>query len=230
MKPVSANTVDSDEPGRNGKSVVHMGGANGKSVHSLPLYSPSSVNDATKAEIEQLGRRLLTLIGEDPDREGLRETPKRWAKWWMDFIQYEPGKIETTFEAVSVNQVVVVSGIRVWSLCEHHLLPFWCDVSVGYLTKEKVLGLSKVARIAHKHAHRLQIQERLINQIADSMEEITGSQDVAVQARGEHLCMTMRGIKTPSIVASSEMRGIFRDSPPARQEFLDLARDCQTNR
>ena len=230
MNPSGTTEIETRVPSPNGNGIEHKKSSNGATIHGLSVeqeFSPAFEVGSTQQSLEELGHRLLYLIGEDPDREGLRETPRRWAKWWMDFIQYEPGKIETTFEAVSLNQVVVVSGIRVWSLCEHHLLPFWCDVSVGYLTKEKVLGLSKVARIAHQYAHRLQIQERLTNQIADTIEQITESPDVAVLARGEHLCMTMRGIKTPSIMASSVMRGIFRDSPSARQEFLELTRQTQ---
>jgi len=118
--------------------------------------------------------------------------------------------------------MVIVSGIKVWSLCEHHLLPFWCNITIGYIAKNKVLGLSKFGRIAHKYAHQLQIQEQLVSQIADEVCSVTDSNDVAVLAEGEHLCMTMRGIRTPAIMKSSVMRGVFRDKPEARQEFLDL--------
>src|SRR2546423_5462824 len=126
-----------------------------------------------------LGRELLLAIGEDPDREGLRETPRRWADAWREFIEYDPGTTETTFASVASDQMVCVSGIRVASLCEHHLLPFWCDISIGYIPNAKVLGLSKFARIAHQFAHRLQLQERLGEQIADEISRITGTQNVA---------------------------------------------------
>lgn len=170
----------------------------------------------------QIGRDLLQALGEDPDREGLQETPRRFADHWREFMEYLPGTTETCFESVVTDQMVVVSGIRVWSFCEHHLLPFWCDISIGYIVQEKVLGLSKFARIAHQHAHRLQLQERLCHSIADDIVRITATEDVAVIARGEHLCMTMRGIRTPGIMTSSIMRGVFRASSETRMEFLEL--------
>jgi GTP cyclohydrolase I len=176
------------------------------------------------AYVEALIRELLKTIGEDPDREGIRETPKRVAKMWKEFIKYEPGTTDTAFKQLETDQMVVVSGMKVWSMCEHHLLPFWCDISIGYIAKGKVLGLSKFGRIAHKHAHKLQIQERLVEQIAQEIRETTGSEDVAVIATGEHLCMTMRGVKTPARMTSSSVHGSFRNDPAARQEFLSLVR------
>jgi GTP cyclohydrolase I len=170
----------------------------------------------------ELGRELLVALGEDPDREGLQDTPRRWADWWREFIEYDPGKTETTFSAVSTDQVVCVSGMRVFSLCEHHLLPMWCDVSIGYIPAGKVLGLSKFARIAHQFAHRLQIQERLGQQIADEIGRITGSTDVAVVLKGEHLCMSARGIRTPGVMTSSIMLGTFRSDHDLRMEFMQM--------
>ncbi|ASU78922.1 GTP cyclohydrolase I [Actinopolyspora erythraea] len=166
--------------------------------------------------LEEIARSLLVEIGEDPDRDGLRETPARYARWWREFIDYDPGKIETSFHSVSSDQLIEVSGIRVWSLCEHHLLPFWCDVSIAYVAHNKILGLSKFARIAHKHAHRLQVQERLTAGIADSVQEFTGSPDVAVRARGEHLCMTMRGVRTSADMSTSVLRGDFERNAELR--------------
>jgi GTP cyclohydrolase I len=169
-----------------------------------------------------LGRELLLAIGEDPDREGLQQTPRRWADAWREFIEYDPGTTETTFASVSSDQLVCVSGIRVASLCEHHLLPFWCDVSIGYIPNTKVLGLSKFARIAHQFAHRLQLQERLGEQIADEISRITGTQNVAVVLKGEHYCMAARGIRSPARMRSSVMRGVFRTESQIRMEFLRL--------
>lgn len=165
---------------------------------------------------------LLAAIGEDPDREGLRDTPRRFADHWAEFIDHDPGRTDTAFQAPGTDQMVVVSGIRVWSICEHHLLPFWCDLAIGYVAVDKVLGLSKFARIAHHAAHRLQLQERLAQQVADQVEAASGSPHVAVLARGEHLCMTMRGVRSPALMASSVMRGVFRDDPSTRAEFLGL--------
>ena len=169
-----------------------------------------------------LGHELLLAIGEDPEREGLRETPRRWADSWREFIEYDPGTTETTFSSTTSDQLVSVSGIRVASLCEHHLLPFWCDVSIGYIPDEKVLGLSKFARIAHQFAHRLQLQEQLGRQIANEITRITGTMNVAVVLKGEHLCMTARGIRTPGRMTSSVMRGVFRTESETRMEFLRL--------
>ena len=172
--------------------------------------------------LEEIARDLLIAIGENPDREGLRETPRRWANMWKEFIDYDPGKVDTVFTTQRADQMVVVTGMRVWSYCEHHLLPFWADVSVGYITRDKQLGLSKFARIAHNHAHRLQVQEQLVEGIADDLATILNSSDLAVLARGEHLCMTMRGIQTPARMISSVMRGVFREEPQVRIEFLSL--------
>jgi GTP cyclohydrolase IA len=169
-----------------------------------------------------LGRELLIAIGEDPERDGLRETPRRWADAWREFIEYDPGTTETTFASVASDQLVCVSGMRVASLCEHHLLPFWCDVSIGYIPNDKVLGLSKFARIAQQFAHRLQLQERLGEQIADEISRITGTQNVAVVLKGEHYCMAARGIRMPGRMTSSVMRGVFRTESQTRMEFLRL--------
>lgn len=166
---------------------------------------------------------LLKAIGEDPSRPGLADTPRRFADAWREFIDYDPGRTDTCFASAVADQMVVVSNLRVWSMCEHHLLPFWCDVAVGYICTDTVLGLSKFARIAHQFAHRLQLQEQLTGQIADEVSRLTGSKDVAVLSRGEHLCMTMRGIATPGLMTSSVMRGVFRSDANARAEFLRLA-------
>ncbi|GCE16066.1 GTP cyclohydrolase I [Tengunoibacter tsumagoiensis] len=174
------------------------------------------------ARLLELGRELLIAVGENPDREGLLDTPRRWADWWREFIEYDPGKTETIFNTASTDQMVCVSGMRVFSLCEHHLLPMWCDVSIGYIPDGKVLGLSKFARIAHQFAHQLQIQERLGQEIADEISRITGTSHVAVVLKGEHLCMTGRGIRTPGVMTSSVMRGVFREHYETRMEFLRL--------
>ena len=172
--------------------------------------------------VKKIGRDLLIAIGEDPDREGLKETPRRFASMWQEFIEYNAGKQETVFDSVSVNQMVVVKGMKVWSMCEHHLLPFYCDVSVAYIADNKLLGLSKFGRIAKKHSHKLQVQERLVNDIAADIMKVTNSNDVAVIAKGEHLCMTMRGVELPATMISSCLNGVFMNNPQARMEFLEL--------
>jgi GTP cyclohydrolase I len=173
--------------------------------------------------VHALVHDLLLALGRDPTDPAIADTPRRVADLWVEFLDYDPGTIGTTFEASSTDQMVVVSGIRVWSMCEHHLLPFWADVAIGYVAAGRVIGLSKLGRIAHQHAHALQLQERLVEQIATTVANVTGSADVAVVAQGEHLCMTMRGIRTPHRMTSSAMHGVFRDEPPARSEFLRLA-------
>ena len=174
-----------------------------------------------------MGRELLLAIGEDPERPGLQDTPRRWAAWWREFLDYDAGNTDVLFEHVSSGQLVTVSGLRVWSLCEHHILPFWCDVAIGYLARDRVLGLSKFARIAQMFAHRLQVQERLVEQIADEVRRLTLTPDVAVLARGEHLCMTMRGVRTAGVMKAATMRGQFKDSPSTRAEFLQFVSEAR---
>lgn len=174
------------------------------------------------SQVRVLTRQLLNAIGEDPDREGLKDTPDRVAKWWKEFIEYDAGTTDTMFDVINSDQMVVVSGIEVWSLCEHHLLPFSATISIGYIPKGKVLGLSKFARICHQAAHKLQLQERLIAEIADAITKTTNSIDVAVIADGQHLCMSMRGIKSPATMSTSVMRGAFRREVETRNEFLAL--------
>jgi len=181
------------------------------------------VKEEQAAAIEAATAMILRAIGEDPDRPGLVDTPRRVANWWAEFASYQDDNLDTTFPAHRVDQLVMVTGVRVWSLCEHHLLPFYCDLSMAYIIREQVLGLSKFGRIAHQHAHRLQTQESLVDHVALGLRAATKSEDVAVVARGEHLCMTMRGIKTPATMVSSSLHGQFRHDAAARAEFLSLA-------
>jgi GTP cyclohydrolase I len=212
-----------NEPG--GDKVVRTNGSGMRMA--TERASSQAVRPALKVSLkrlERIGRNLLLAIGEDPNREGLKMTPNRFARWWKEFIDYDPGTIETTFafESFRTDQMVVCAGVSVFSLCEHHLLPFKCEISMAYIATEHVLGLSKFARIAQKYSHRLQVQERLVHQIADEITAITDARDVAVLARGEHLCMQMRGIKSDGLMSTSVMRGLFR-STDAREEFLTLA-------
>mgnify|MGYP003131891812 CR=1 FL=1 len=193
-----------------------------KSCRNFTLYFGGIVSES-KDPIEILCYKLLQEIGEDPTREGLVDTPKRFARWWRDFSTYKDNKMQTTFTVSNVDQMVIVRGMKVWSLCEHHLLPFWCDITVGHIAEKSVLGLSKYARIAHQHASKLQMQERLVTDIANDIKEYTKSEDVAVIAKGEHLCMAMRGIKTEGEMISSVMSGKFRSNVDTRAEFISLA-------
>lgn len=173
-------------------------------------------------KLESLTRELLAAIGEDPNREGLADTPVRFAKWWKEFIDFDPGKVGTAFALEGVDQMVCVTGMEVWSLCEHHLLPFTATVNVAYIPQNEVLGLSKFARIAHKHAHKLQIQERLALDIADDIAALTEADDIAVVIDGVHSCMASRGIRTKGSMRTSVMRGVFKSEADARAEFLSL--------
>lgn len=152
----------------------------------------------------------------------MADTPARYARWWREFIDYDEGRVDTTFPVEHVDQMVVVSGIEVWSLCAHHLLPFSATVAIGYLADSHVLGLSKFARVAHAAAHKPTTQEQLVADIADRIEKVTGSGDVAVTASGLHLCMAMRGIRTPATMTTSVTRGAFREKEAARLEWLSL--------
>lgn len=176
-----------------------------------------------RPRLERVGQDLLDLISPgwrlDPH---MRDTPTRYAKWWEEFINYDAGNDATTFPVTHVDQMVAVTGIDTWSLCAHHLLPFSARVSVGYIARTEVLGLSKFARIAHGAAHQPTSQEALVAAIADRVEKVTGTADVAVHASGMHLCMAMRGVRTPATMTTSVMRGAFREDVATRTEWLSL--------
>jgi GTP cyclohydrolase I len=189
-------------------------------------YPDPQVN---KHQLENICRSLLATIGEDPFRPGLIDTPRRWANFWGEFIDYDPGNTGTLFEQEgdqAGSGIVVVAGIRVWSLCEHHLLPFHTDISIGYRPAGKVLGLSKFARVAHQFAHRLQLQENMVRQIADEISNLTETPDVAVVGTGVHLCMVMRGIREQEArMFTSDMRGAFL-RPDLRAEFMAVVNNA----
>lgn len=175
-------------------------------------------------KVAELTRELLIAIGENPDREGLIETPNRVARFWGEFMNPEPANIATTFiEPLEGYPVVIVSGIRVWSLCEHHLLPFWCDVSIAYQPSlGKILGLSKFARVAELHAHRLQVQERMINDITNQVVSLTGSSNVAVVGVGLHTCMVMRGVEKVGLMTTIDARGKFKGDQATINTLLNM--------
>lgn len=180
-----------------------------------------------KENVEENIRNIIRGLGEDPDREGLRDTPKRAAKALAYFTKGYGEKLETiingaVFES-SINELVIVKNIELYSLCEHHLLPFIGKCHVGYLPNGKVLGLSKIARIVDLFARRLQIQENLTQQIADSVLSITGAKGVGVIIEAKHLCMMMRGVeKQQSSMTTSVMLGLLREDSRSRMELLQL--------
>ena len=177
--------------------------------------------------MEENFAQIITAIGEDLTREGLVDTPKRAAKAFK-FLNngYEKTLDEVLNGAIFTadsEDMVIVKDIELYSLCEHHLLPFIGKCHVGYLPNGKVLGLSKIARVVDMFARRLQIQEKLTNQIADAIEEATGARGVAVVIEAKHLCMMMRGVeKQNSVMTTSAMKGIFRKEISTRSEFLNL--------
>ncbi|TGC21195.1 GTP cyclohydrolase I FolE [Pseudomonas citronellolis] len=172
-------------------------------------------------------REILLGLGENPDREGLLDTPKRAAKAMRYLCHgYELSLEEIVNGALFASdndEMVIVRDIELYSLCEHHLLPFIGKAHVAYIPTGRVLGLSKVARIVDMFARRLQIQENLTRQIAEAVERITGAAGVAVVIEAQHMCMMMRGVeKQNSQMFTSVMLGAFRDSSNTRQEFLQL--------
>jgi len=168
--------------------------------------------------------------GDDPDREGLLDTPRRVAKAYKElFAGYETDPreyLERTFEEVGgYDELVILKDIRVVSFCEHHMLPFLGKAHVGYLPNDRVVGISKLARVVHGFARRLQIQEKLTAEVADAIQDILQPKGVGVVIVSEHSCMTMRGVNTPgSRLTTSHLLGEVRDDPRTRQEFFDLVR------
>lgn len=178
--------------------------------------------------LESLVREQLVEIGEDPEREGLQRTPLRVAKA-MDFLTsgysttVEEVLNDALFDAEGASEMVVVSDVEYYSMCEHHMLPFFGTATVAYLPKDRIVGLSKIARIVDVFARRLQVQERLTNQVADAMADVLDPHGVGVVMEGRHLCMMMRGVqKQESSTITSAMRGTFKTDARTRSEFLSL--------
>ena len=184
----------------------------------------------TQAQAEAAVRTLIEWAGDDPDREGLLDTPARVARAYRElFAGYEADPreyLERTFDEVAgYDELVVLRDIRVVSFCEHHMLPFLGRAHVGYLPERRVVGISKLARVVHGFARRLQIQEKLTAEIAQAIQDILQPKGVGVVVQSEHSCMTMRGVNTPgSSLTTSRLLGVVRDDPRTRQEFLDFVK------
>jgi GTP cyclohydrolase I len=184
----------------------------------------------TQADAEAAVRTLIEWAGDDPTREGLRETPARVARSYRElFAGYESDPreyLERTFDEVGgYDELVVLRDIPVVSFCEHHMLPFLGRAHVGYLPDSRVVGISKLARVVNGFARRLQIQEKLTAEIAQAIQDILQPKGVGVVIKSEHSCMTMRGVNTPgSSLTTSRLLGVVRDDPRTRQEFLDFVK------
>src|SRR5476649_723378 len=175
-------------------------------------------------------RKLLTDLGEDPDREGLRDTPKRVEKAYKFLTSGYDADIDQVLNnalfSVDYSEMVIVKDIDFYSLCEHHLLPFFGKCHVAYIPSNKVIGLSKIPRLVDVFSRRLQVQERLTGQIANTISEKIAPLGVAVVIEATHLCMSMRGVeKQNSFAVTSAMSGAFRDNARTRMEFLELIRE-----
>ena len=185
------------------------------------------MEDNKRKKLEQNTKNLLKLIGEDPSREGLLNTPKRVAKAWEFLTKgYNENLDELINNAIFEGEskdMVIVKNIEFYSLCEHHLIPFYGKAHIGYIPNGKIIGLSKLARITDLFSQRLQVQERLTNQIAQCLQDVLNPRGVAVVLEGKHFCMLSRGVqKQNSIATSSSMLGIFREKESTRNEFLKL--------
>jgi len=190
----------------------------------------NGVGAPTREQAEEAVRTLIRWAGDDPDREGLRLTPKRVARAYDElFAGYaaDPAEIlkRTFSEIEGYDEMVTLRDIPMSSHCEHHMLPFLGKAHVGYIPEKRVVGISKIARVVDVFAHRLQIQEKLTVQIADALNTVLSPRGVAVVIEAEHLCMTCRGVNKPGVATvTSHMLGLFRRDASTRREFLAMIR------
>jgi GTP cyclohydrolase I len=203
-----------------GKAMTH---------HSTQSPAPEAQNlSLAEAGFEDLTREMISRLGDDPAREGLRDTPARMAKSLQflthGYTQQPADVVNGALFTVDYDEMVIVKDIEMFSLCEHHMLPFFGKVHIAYIPNGKVIGLSKLPRLVEVFARRLQVQERLTKQLADAIEEIIQPQGVGVVVEARHLCMMMRGVeKQHSAAVTSAMLGAFREQE-TRNEFLSLLR------
>ena len=209
----------------------HKNGSQNGSVRIIDSDEVVDVEEPTEryAEIEEAVRTILASVGEDPEREGLRRTPHRVAKMYDELLAgYHVDPIQLVNGAlfdVEYDEMILVKDIEFFSMCEHHMLPFYGRAHVAYIPRSKVIGLSKIPRIVEMFARRLQVQERMTRQIADMIEEILDPLGVAVVVEGSHMCSMMRGVKKehPRMVTSA-MLGSFKENAMTRNEFMDHLR------
>src|SRR3989442_693554 len=210
----------------------HVGTAGGPASKAFGVKANGA--GAHEEELRQLIRHQIELLGEDPDRDGLKRTPKRVAEAFKFFTRgyHEDPKTvlnNALFDATS-DEMVIVKDIDFYSLCEHHMLPFFGKCHIAYLPTRKVVGLSKLPRLVEVYARRLQIQERMTQQIASTLQELIGAQGVGVVVEAQHLCMMMRGVeKQNSYAITSTLLGRFRDDARTRAEFINLIQHRRDN-
>jgi GTP cyclohydrolase I len=188
----------------------------------------------TSASLEELVREMIARLGEDPAREGLVRTPARVSRAYefltRGYTEDAEALLKKALFTVTYDEMVIVKDIEMFSLCEHHMLPFFGKVHVAYIPKGKVIGLSKIPRLVEIFSRRLQIQERLTTQIGETIQKVIEPQGVGVVIEARHLCMMMRGVeKQHSSAVTSSMLGCFREEQETRTEFLSLIRSRNNN-
>jgi GTP cyclohydrolase IA len=201
-------------------------------VTKMDAFDPDERKIFVPEEIQESIRTLIRWAGDDPDREGLADTPKRVARAWREYCQgydADPGEhLSRTFAEVGgYDEIVVLKNIPFQSHCEHHMAPITGTASIAYLPTDRVVGISKLARVLHGYAERLQVQERLTAQVAQAIWDNLRPQGVAVVIEAQHGCMTGRGVKTHGVgMVTSRMLGCFLDNPESRKEVLALMNKC----
>ncbi len=239
MTTVSSSDLSDNRNGMtNGNDSLDNSSPLGQRISSLPdrnthngkqaQLHPESV-EISKDKMMDAVRVMLESVGEDPEREGLLKTPKRVAEAMLFLTQGYNESLETLLNGAIFdeghNEMVLVRDITFFSLCEHHMLPFMGKAHVAYIPNQKVVGLSKLARIVEMYSRRLQVQERLTRQIAEAVQEILEPQGVAVVMEATHMCMVMRGVQKPgSWTVTSAMLGSFQEDQKTREEYLNLIR------